>query len=107
MLFPSKNIKYSDYLLLFELLSWDVNNLNFSIFDKECVKSKLGDCAHSSFKLVSKIFDKNLPDEEINALKNLIESKDLSKQKPDKDNTIVILNKNDYVLRFNRIPDNN
>ena len=59
---PQKNIKYSDYLLPFELLFRDVNSLNFSSFDKECDKSRSRDCAYSSFKQVSKISDKNLPD---------------------------------------------
>ena len=30
---PPQNIKYSDYLLLFESLFRDVNSLNFSSFD--------------------------------------------------------------------------
>ena len=102
-----KSIKYSDYLLRFELLFRDVNSLNFSSFNKECVKSRLQDCAYSSFKQVLKIFDKNLPDEEIKALKNLIENKDLVIQKPDKGNAIVILNKNDYISRLNGILDEN
>ena len=102
---PPKNIKYSDYLLPFELLFGDVNSLNFSSFDKECVKCRLRDCAYSSFKQVSKISDKNLPDEEIKALKNLIENKDLVIQKADKGNNIVTLNKNDCNSRLNRILD--
>ena len=48
---PPKNIKYSDYLLPFVLLLSDVNS--FSTLDKECAKSRLGDCAYSSFKQVS------------------------------------------------------
>ena len=65
---PSRNIKYSDYLLPFELLFTDVNSLNFSSFDAECVKSRLRDFVCSTFKQVSKISDKNLPDEEIKGL---------------------------------------
>ena len=86
-----------------ELLFRDVNSLNFSSFDKECVKCRLLDCAYSSFKQVSKISDKDLPGEEIKALKNLIENKDLVIQKADKGATIVILTKNDYISRLNRI----
>ena len=67
---PLKNIKYSDYLFPFKLLFRDVNSLNFSSFDKECVKSRFRDCAYSFFEQVSKFSDKNLPDEEIKALKN-------------------------------------
>ena len=53
-----------------ELLFRDINSLSF---DKECFKSRLPDCVYSSFKQVSKISDKNRPEEDIKALKNLIE----------------------------------
>ena len=47
-----KSIRYSDYILPFELLFRDVNSLNFSRFDKDYVKSRLRDCAYSHFKQV-------------------------------------------------------
>ena len=72
---------------------------------KECVKSRLRDCIYSSVKQVTKISDKNLPDEEKKTLKNLIENKDMVIQEANKGNTIVILNKNDYISRLNRILD--
>ena len=50
-----------------------------------------------------RFLNKNLPDEEKKSVKNLIENKDLVVEKADKGNTIVILNKNDYILRLNRI----
>ena len=100
LLFPLKTLNILITLLPFEKLFRDANSLNSSSFDKECVKSRLQDCAYSSFKQVSKISDKNLPDEEIKPLKNLIENKDLLIQKADKGNTIVILNKNDYISRL-------
>ena len=102
---PQKSIKCSDYLLLFELLLRHVQSLNFSSFDKDCVKSRLRDCAYSPFKQALKIFGKNLRDEKIKDLKNLTENKDLVIQKADKVNAIVILNKNDYVSTFTRILD--
>ena len=102
---PQRNIKYSDYLLPFDLLSRDVNSLNFSSFDKERVNSRLRLCTYSSLKQVSKISEKNLPDEDIKALKNFIENEDLVIQKAAKDNTIVILNKNDCISRLTCILD--
>ena len=90
---------------IFELLFRHVNSLNFSSFDKDCVKSRLWDCAYSSFKQDLKIFGKNPRDQKIKDLKNLIENKDIVIQKADKVNAIVILNKNDYVSRFTRILD--
>ena len=69
------------------------------------MKGRLRDCVYSSFKQVSKICDKNLPDEEIKPLNNLIENKDLVIRKADKSNSIVILNKSDCISRLNRILD--
>ena len=91
--------------MLFEGFSKDVISLNFSSFNKTCVRSRLKDCAYSSFEHVSKISDKTLPDEWINALKNLIENKDLVIQKTDKHNTVLILNKIDFIFRFDRMLD--
>ena len=96
-----KSIKYSDYSFPLELFLWDVNRLNCSSFDKGCVKSRLRDCPHSSFQPVLKVSDKNLSVEEVKAFKNLKENKDLVIQKTNKDNTVVILNKNDYISRLN------
>ena len=93
LLFLQKNIKYYDYLLPFQLLFREVDSSNLLIFDKQCVPRRLQDSVYSSFQQVSKIFDKNLPDEEIKALTNLTENKDLVIQKADKGNSIVILKK--------------
>ena len=105
MLFLRKNIKYYGYLLSFEVLFREVNSLNLLSFNKQCVTRRLQDSVYSSLQQVSKIFEKNLPDEEIKALKNLTENKDLVIQIADKGNSILILNKNDYILRLTRILD--
>ena len=105
MLFLRKNIKYYGYLLSFEVLFREVNSLNLLRFNKQCVTRRLQDSVYSSLQQVSKIFEKNLPDEEIEALKNLTENKDLVIQIADKGDSIVILNKNDYILRLTRILD--
>ena len=90
----------------FKVLFREANSLNLLSFDKKCVTRRLQDSVYSSLQEVSKIFEKNLPDEERKALKNLTENKDLVIQKADKGNGIVILNKNDYILRLTRILDN-
>ena len=89
----------------FEVLFKEVNSLNLLRFNKQCVTRRLQDSVYSSLQQVSKIFEKNLPDEEIKALKNLTENKDLVIQIADKGDSIVILNKNDYILRLTRILD--
>ena len=51
-------------------------------------------------KKFRRFLNKNLPDAEKKSLKNLIENKDLVVEKADKGNTIVILNKNDYIFEI-------
>ena len=55
---PPKAIEYSEFLVPFEMLFRDINSLEVSNLDKECVKSRLRDSAYTSFKQVSKILRK-------------------------------------------------
>ena len=65
-----------------------INGLEVSNLNKECVKRGLRDSAHTSFKQVSKISEKNLSKEEVKALNNLVKSKDIVIQKVDKSNNM-------------------
>ena len=85
------------------MLFRDINNLEVSNLNKECVKSRLRDSANTSFKQVSKISEKNLSKEEVKALNNLVRNKDIVIQKADKGNKIVILNRSDYVSKLNKM----
>ena len=62
---PPKNIKYADYMLPFGLLYRDVHSLEVSNLDKEFIKSRLRDCAFSSYKDTGKTFEKNLSKAEL------------------------------------------
>ena len=57
---PPKAIEYSEFLIPFEMLLRDINSLEVSNLNKECVKSRLWDTAYISFKQVSNISEKNL-----------------------------------------------
>ena len=98
---PPKNINYADYMLPFELLYRDVDSLEVSNLDKEFIKSRLRDSAFSSYKDIGKTFE-NLPKTEFDALKILLKNKDIV-QKVDKGNTVVILNRKDYVCKMKNI----
>ena len=100
---PPKNINYADYMIPFELLYRDVDSLEVSNLDKEFIKSRLRDSAFSSYKDTSKTFEKNLPKAEFDALKILLKNKDIIIQKADKGNTVVILNRKDYVCKMKNI----
>ena len=85
-------------MLFREITSFDIGDYN-----KECVKSRLGDSAYSSFKQVSRISDKNLSREEVKALNNLVKNKNLVIQKADKGNKIIVLNRSDYISKLIKI----
>ena len=72
----------------------------FPNYDKEFTRSRLRDCAFTSFTDSSNINENNLSKEEHLALKDLIKNRDLVIQKADKGNTVVILNKNDYISKL-------
>ena len=97
---PPKNVNYADYLLPFELLFRDIDLCDVPSYDKEFIRSRLRDCAFTYFRDSSKIHENNLSKEEHLALKDLIKNRDLVIQKADKGNTVVILNKNDYISRM-------
>ena len=71
-----------------------------SSYDKEFIRSRLRDCAIISFRDSGKINENNLSKKEYLALKDLIKNRDLIIQKADKGNTVVILNKNDYIFKI-------
>ena len=88
---------------LFELRCREVDSSEVSNLDKEFIKSRLRDSAFSSYKDTSKTFEKNLPKAEFDALKILLKNKDIIVQKADKGNTVVILNRKDYVCKMKNI----
>ena len=55
--------------------------------------------------IISKKVISNLNEAELNALENLTKNKNLVIQKVDKDNTVVIINKNDYKTKIKNISD--
>ena len=100
---PPKGINYADHLLPFELLYRDINSLRISNFDLDCIKARLRDSTFSSYKETSKFMEKNLPKAEFDALKSLIRNKELIIQKADKGNTVVLLNRKDYISKMKLI----
>ena len=68
------------------------------------LKAKIKDCAISSFKLYKENgVDSILNNDEIFALKTLSKNNDLIIQKSDKDNSIVLINKSDYLDKMYNI----
>ena len=66
--------------------------------------SKVGsETAFLSDKDTGKILEKNLPKGEFYALKIILKNKDITVQKADKGNIVVILNRKDYVCKMKNI----
>ena len=99
---PTKNINYTDYMLPFELLYRDADSLQVSNLDKGFIKRRLRDSAFSWYKDTGRTFE-NLPKAGFDALKILLKNKDIIVQKVDKGNTVIILNKKDYVCKMKNI----
>ena len=78
--------------------------MTLKILKNNFLKAKIKDCALSSFKLYNeKGTVSSLYKDEIFALKTLFENKDLIIQKSDKGNSIVLINKSDYLGRIYNI----
>ena len=89
---PSKTLEYVDYLLPFELLCRDT---------KEVLKTRIKDCAFSSFNSCNENgAPLNLTTEEFAVLKSLSKNKNLIIQKSDKGNSIAIIDKRDCLEKM-------
>ena len=67
-----------------------------------CILKAVG-VRHTSFKQVSKFSEENLSTEEVKALNSLVKIKDMLIQKAEKGNSIVILNRSDYISKLSKI----
>ena len=98
---PPKQLKYAHYFLHFELFYRDIRNLEIlSIEDLDFVETKTKETALSSFRQYNKIPQQNLSKEELAAVANLSKNKDIVIQKSDKGNSIVIVDKDNYIKRM-------
>ena len=63
----------------------------------DIIKVALKEYAYSSFKKYNFLKKLNLSRDEYNALKNLSSLKNIIIQKPDKENSVVVMNRDDYI----------
>ena len=101
---PCKKLDYADNLVQFELFFRDIRNLDtLSNEDLDFVKAKTQDSALSSYRSYNNNVPQNLSKEEFTALQNLSKNKDLIIQKSDKGNSVVIVQRQDYLQKMNDI----
>ena len=94
---------YADYLTPFELLFRDAAKLPVSDNILERLKVEIKREAFSSYDNYSFWDELNISKEEHVALKGLSANNDLIIQKSDKGNSVVLLNRNDYIKRLNEM----
>ena len=95
---PPKQLIYSDYLINFESFYRSINNLKILSGDNiDFIKIMIKVTALTSFCNFNANVPQHLSNEEFEALKTLPGSCNLVIQKADKDNSVVIVEKNVYV----------
>ena len=101
---PTKTLEYADYLLPFELRYRNIHNVDITNGKKEVLKTRIKNCAFSSFNSYNKNgAPLNLTPEAFAALESLSKNENLIIQKSDKGNSIAIINKNDYLEKMRNI----
>ena len=93
---PRKNLYYADYILPFELLFRDIDLNEISSYKKIFIRSRLRDCALTSFRYSGNINENNLSKEEHLALKDLMKKRSLVIRNADKGNAVVT----DYISKI-------
>ena len=97
---PPKKLNYADYLTPYELLFRDIKELSVDDSILERVKVDMKKICLSSFENFKFKDELNITPDELKALKDLSSRKDIIIQKADKGNSVVILNKSDYIKRM-------
>ena len=97
---PPKKLNYADYLTPYKLLFRDIKELSVDDSILERVKVDMKKICLSSFENFKFKDESNITPDELKALKDLSSRKDIIIQKADKGNSVVILNKRDYIERM-------
>ena len=91
---PPKKLRYSDYLVNFELFYRSIDNLKILSGDNlDYAKTKIKDLAFTSFRNYNANIPQHLSNEEFEALKNLSANCNSIIQKADKSNSVVLVEK--------------
>ena len=102
---PPDKLEYSDFLLPFELLYRDIQNLDVTDQKKQLLKARIKDSALSSFSSYNNNNSAalHLTKEEFASLKSLPKNDSLNIQKSDKENFIAIIDEDDYLQKMRNI----
>ena len=101
---PPKYLDYADYLVNFELFYRNIRNLGIlSNEDLDFVKTRTKEAALSSYRNYNNNVPQHLSKEEFLALQNLRKNKNIVIQKSDKGNSVVVVDKADYLDKMDNL----
>ena len=102
---PTKKLNNADYLTPYQLLFRDIKELSVDDSILERVKEDMKKICLSSFENFKFKDEINITPDELKALKDLLR-KEIIIQRADKGNSVVILNKSDYIKRMTEMLSN-
>ena len=101
---PSKYLDYADYLVTFELFYRNICNLGIlSNQDLDFVKTRTKETVPSSYRNYNNNVPQHLSKEEFVTLQNLCKNKNIIIQKSDKGDSVVIVDKADYLDKMENL----
>ena len=99
-----KYLDYTDYLVNFELFCRNIRNFGiFSNGDLDFGKTRAKEAALSSYRNYNNNVPQHLSKEDFLALQNLHKNKILVIQKSDKGNSVVVVDKADYLDKMENL----
>lgn len=102
-LIPIKKLNFADHATPFEMLYKDIKNCDISMYKMDLLKVDLKKIAYSSFHRYNFMKELNLSKNEYNALKTLSSNKELVIHKSDKGNSVVLIDRSDYLKQMQEI----
>ena len=100
---PPIKLNYGDYMTPFELFYREIRKLPIEDHELEKLKTEIKKEAYSSFDNYNFWNELNINKEEYLALKGLSSNKNIILQKADKGNSVVLVNKADYIKRMKEL----
>ena len=102
---PPRKIQFADHMTPFELLYKSVKGVNVTQQNMDILKVDMKKIAYSSFSRYNFLRELNLSQPEYEALKKLSACKDIVIHKADKGNSVVIIDRADYLKRLHELVD--
>ena len=97
---PPRKVNFADYMAPFEMLYKDVKDCDLTSHKLDILKVNMKKVTFNSFNRYNYLKELNLAKDEFQALKRLSSNKEIVIHKSDKGNSVVIVNRNDYLNRL-------